>query len=469
MGRGSGMDQFATANKRKRKRKQTSKSAPKPSAATLGPLGVEANPKRQQAPGDPLVRFPGYMLNDGTVATFLNAEPVGNLTFPSLIFKGKRIYPAGVPSERQQFIGACWDLWRTERHFDAEDLSKALWEKGVGTRQLGRKGKGAAISEEDLRAEMYELIFRMRLPIVGYTLAHNRDEVGAGVAELQSRVEQMTRASDALENALADGAWWSDPVSRDARISKARGSRYSEDVMERALTEMMAKPIKAKDLARLLSGIDERRAWKTTDIRQLNFDLRMAGVPVVSTNNGSFLADTPGDLKAYLEKRRTRIEETRMRARILEVVGSVWYPETPEEHAAAQNACKKTWEAGPSPRAKRLAQEKARRAEERNEEKELEKEAAAARIKAAWADPKFKDAYDRKTYGQKVSDVELRRLRSVADDSYFLKHGRKRPRKRRRGRNGQQSSRPIASSRSASELAGTATPRDVVRPTPWER
>jgi hypothetical protein len=409
-----------------------------------------------------LVRSSGLIDAEGANLIFLDPNRLTGRRVPRRALpSGAEAYPAPIPAGRMKFVAHLWEAWDADGALEANSLAALLWNDGdgIGTKSLGARGADRQISRETLREEMAELIHRMKLPIVGYHLAGGRKEIDQEIDGLTGRVLKMKEAGRGQVAAHQSAAWWKDPAVRSSILLDG----YEGEVVRAVVDRLEARPLKARELAFHLRQTTERK-WTDSDIRQLIHELRIAGVPIVSsTTRGSHIAADRDELKEFLLRYRARIDAIEERITDLGDAAQIWFPRDQIEANFARRWCENPPLVGRS--ARRLQRDRARAeaASRRNEtlddERQIQKEAAQARIDRDSADPVFRSLLALSP--DDLTAEEKRRVENFRDDQDLLA-GRRRRRRRRSGRR-RGSTQIVASSSAASLLRGD----DEVQSAPW--
>lgn len=335
------------------------------------------------------------------------------------------VYPEIVRADRVKFDAAAWELIVRNglMSFNGTELAEALWKKGIGTKSLDPKAQDRQISLERLREEIGEWAERTRIPIFEFRLAMNREEVRAGVTKRRQHALKMKVAGGGMKKSLDAGGWF------DGNKNVALDGRAQEDVAL-AIKLLSARPYKAGELAVELGRGDRAayRAWKGK-MRQLNHDLRSAGVPICSSpTRGSWIAESPEEAKDYLLHSllpRVRAEEARTDS--LESSGALWYPETDEEKAAAAEWQQSLHSNSPSLTAKRRAEQQRqwRQNSGTNQELNNARRAAQAYVDEHWTSEEFKTVKWNMENGYSVSNEERKFVRNVLSAKRVSKGGKR--------------------------------------------
>jgi hypothetical protein len=406
----------------------------------------------------------GMIDEEGNNLLFLDPAGLARASVPTRVLpSGTVVYPVPVPSTRLKFVSHLWGHWSDSVEIDANGLAALLWDggEGIGTKAVGVRGQDRQISRELLREEMAELLHRMKLPIVGYRLASDRKEVDLVLDNLRGRVKKMKEAGKGQVAAHASKAWWSNPSSR----STVAVDGYDQELIEAAVLYLESRTHTARELATRLRQISDRK-WTDVSVRQLIHDLRVAGVPIVSnTTKGSHIAADRSELKAFLLRYRERIDAIEERIADLDEAGRIWFPRDGLEADFSRRWCAAPPMVGRSPRRLQRERAKAEAAARRNEpgedERQIRKESAQARVDRDTADPVFRAllAVD----PDSLTDDERRRVESFREDQDLLAGRRRRRRRGSKKRNG---SRQIVKTASAASILGPAGGGGV-DPVPW--
>jgi hypothetical protein len=233
----------------------------------------------------------------------------------------------------------------------------------------------------------------------------------------------MKVAGGGMKQSLDAGGWFEG--NKDVVIDG-----WEPEDVELAIQLLSTRSYKAGELAVALGRGDKTayRAWKGK-MRQLNHDLRSAGVPICSSpSKGSWIAETPEEAKDYLLNSllpRVRAEEARTDA--LEAAGALWYPETDAEEDAAAEWQLSLHGNSPSLTARRRAEQQRRwrQSSGANHEMEHARKAAQAFVDQHWSSEEFKTSKWNMENGRTVSNEERRFVRSVLSAKRVAKGGRR--------------------------------------------
>jgi hypothetical protein len=333
-------------------------------------------PGKQSAAAGPIVSIAGTPFFDPS--TSLDFE------VPSLSIRGAEAYPLrspeGIPLKlSRQF----WDrLVRKGEVYTSEAFRQELLADGITNRALGRKGKEAAISDEDFRFQISEWAYRTLVPISsradgdGFGLSRSREEADEYTEQLRRRAKSMKKAGAGVGRSLSSWGQW-----------ETTCEGWDDEVVEIVVEALRETRKTNGQLSALIGQGDRSRAqsWKGSRIRDLIHDLRVKNcLPIVANNRGYTLADDPSDVNVYLESLKGRIEAIESRAEQSEKAAKLWFPETADELAEAERLASQPRSIDPSPaaaaRARAAADAKDRRDEERQSELQLYRELAEARL-----------------------------------------------------------------------------------------
>lgn len=318
-------------------------------------LGLTATPH----PLDTLLRPAGKQpARDGHLLVLpdaLHVLPRGRLA------DGTRAFLMRVPDERRALYGhVLRRLWVLGQRPTAPELARLLTEQdGVTTRDLGRgDGKGARLADADLRAELPELMHRLRLPIVsdtnGYRRARDRADVRAAAESLRRRADNTAAPADAMER--YGGGWLRGQAPPNMTLTP--GQRRVLAALLQSLKRGKDGALTDGELALRLA--EERvtmddwtgRAARTGDdpertpppiagtaLREvLNHAGRTWGLPVISGSKGYWVAADERELADGIASRRARADAMRWHAGVLDEAGAFVWPQTPEERAEREAA-----------------------------------------------------------------------------------------------------------------------------------
>lgn len=387
-------------------------------------LGIAGNPKYQRGPvpnDSPIINVRGQAL----YRAIGNAVPI-----PSMQIAGERVYPHSPRKGRAKLDGQFWQrMVRAGHVYSAEELAASLWQVGVGTDALDGSGN-QRLGESRVREEFHAWCYECLIPGGSGIRAGDdeSDEEGFGVFRDRAAAREYVRSRQgrvAAQRQSLRGLLLGSPFFFAASEADRRSwpvEKVSGEQLARVLDTLADEEAKNLRIAEALFGPEltqpqRERALKAkaSAVRGIVHRLRKAGVPIIASPGGGYsLAENELELREYVEAEMPRMDAVSDQSKRLELAAARWWPETPEEEAAAL-----VWRSQlnlneRSPHALRRDQQRSAQKAKREAEKAAARREAAEREWELMSTPEWKQANAKRGSGIPLNSSEAAFMKDLA-------------------------------------------------------